>query len=162
MIPSLQVIANILKLNTSLLNNALINVDDNIARLRPNNRTNNIAFIVCHILDARYFMAKLIGEPAKCPFQEIFDQAANVDEFKKYPKVNALIVDGKKISNHLMDVFTAIDESVLKKDASFKFPSDDNTILGALTFLVEHESYHIGQIGFLRKYFGLEAMKYNG
>jgi uncharacterized damage-inducible protein DinB len=30
-----------------------------------------------------------------------------------------------------------------------------------VTFLVQHESYHLGQIALLRRYAGLPAMKYD-
>ena len=33
-------------------------------------------------------------------------------------------------------------------------------MLGALTFLVQHDSYHLGQLTFLRKLAGLPAMRY--
>jgi uncharacterized damage-inducible protein DinB len=33
-------------------------------------------------------------------------------------------------------------------------------MLGALTFLVQHDSYHIGQLALLRKHAGLPAMRY--
>ena len=33
-------------------------------------------------------------------------------------------------------------------------------ILGMLVFLVQHDSYHIGQLSLLRKYAGLAAMSY--
>jgi hypothetical protein len=36
----------------------------------------------------------------------------------------------------------------------------DRTLLGALAFLAQHESYHVGQLALLRKYAGLPAMRY--
>ena len=41
-----------------------------------------------------------------------------------------------------------------------RFPGVDRTRLGALTFLVQHDSYHIGQLALLRKPAGLPAMSY--
>ena len=35
------------------------------------------------------------------------------------------------------------------------------TTLGMLTFLVQHDSYHIGQLSLLRKYAGMPAMQYS-
>ena len=34
------------------------------------------------------------------------------------------------------------------------------TAWGVLTFLVQHDGYHVGQLALLRKYAGLPAMKY--
>jgi uncharacterized damage-inducible protein DinB len=42
-----------------------------------------------------------------------------------------------------------------------QFPgAADQTVLSALTFLVQHDSYHVGQLALLRKYVGLPAMRY--
>ena len=41
-----------------------------------------------------------------------------------------------------------------------RLPLGEPTVLSALTFLVQHESYHIGQVTFLRKHAGLPAMQY--
>jgi hypothetical protein len=41
-----------------------------------------------------------------------------------------------------------------------RFPGVERTRLGALTFLVQHDSYHLGQLALLRKPAGLPAMSY--
>jgi len=42
---------------------------------------------------------------------------------------------------------------MLAADAPFKNPTGDSTIGGTIAFLAQHESYDIGQIGLLKKYF---------
>jgi uncharacterized damage-inducible protein DinB len=39
-------------------------------------------------------------------------------------------------------------------------PGADGTVLGALAFLAQHESYHVGQVALLRRQLGLPAMSY--
>jgi len=41
-----------------------------------------------------------------------------------------------------------------------RFPIDDSTSLGLITFLAQHEFYHIGQLAFLRRQLGHAAMSY--
>lgn len=36
----------------------------------------------------------------------------------------------------------------------------DSTRLGLIAFLAQHDSYHLGQIAFLRRQFGKAAMSY--
>ena len=43
---------------------------------------------------------------------------------------------------------------------ALSFPLANGTLLGTLTFLVQHDSYHLGQLSLLRKYCGLPAMRY--
>jgi uncharacterized damage-inducible protein DinB len=48
----------------------------------------------------------------------------------------------------------------LRRPDAHRFPLGDSTELGLLTFLVQHDSYHIGQMGFLRRQLGKPAMSY--
>ena len=36
--------------------------------------------------------------------------------------------------------------------------TNDGTLLGALAFAAMHEAYHVGQMGFLRKWLGLDPI----
>ena len=47
-----------------------------------------------------------------------------------------------------------------RAEISQRFPIADPTLRGALDFLLHHEAYHIGQMAFLRRCFGLPAMSY--
>jgi hypothetical protein len=42
-----------------------------------------------------------------------------------------------------------------------RFPIGDATVLGLIAFMVQHDSYHIGQLALLRKHYGLPAMRYS-
>jgi hypothetical protein len=48
-------------LNTRLFVNALDGVDDKIATSRPNKSTNHIAFVACHLVDARHYHSNAVG-----------------------------------------------------------------------------------------------------
>jgi len=41
-----------------------------------------------------------------------------------------------------------------------RFPLADGTRLGMIAFLVQHDSYHVGQMAFLRRQLGKPAMSY--
>ena len=38
------------------------------------------------------------------------------------------------------------------------FPTDDKSVLGVITFLTFHETYHVGQMGLLRKFLGYDPI----
>ena len=65
----------ILELNTRLFLNSLDGVSDEVATRRPNRETNHIAFLACHVLDARYYLAGYLGREARNPFKDMFDAA---------------------------------------------------------------------------------------
>ena len=160
MINLITTINTILKLNTRLLINALDGIDDEIAQKRIKKNTNNIAFITLHILHARFYLAKILGIEAHFPFPEI-DEIKSIDDMKSFPELSTIKNHWQQISMILLDHMPQVREEELNVIAKQKFPIDDNTIFGAVTFLVNHEAYHIGQLGFLRKYFGLDAIRYS-
>jgi uncharacterized damage-inducible protein DinB len=149
------------KLNTRLFNNVLDGVNENLARERMSNNTNNMYFTICHMLDARYFLANLLGLKEECPYKEIFDAARNIDDLNNYPPLDPIKSHWNEISNLIENRMPDVNEILLQKKPPIDFPLDDNTVLGGITFLLQHESYHIGQLGLMRKYFGLGPMKYD-
>ncbi len=160
--PSLELLLRTLNLNTRLFLNALEGVDDEIATARPNDNTNHMAFIACHLIDARSYLAKLAGRETTYPFKELLEKAKGIDDIEEFPTVEELCSAWKQVSQSLSDQLATLSDDALKKKVEQPFPIEDGgTLLGGINFLLEHDAFHIGQLGFLRRYFGLEAMKYS-
>ncbi|NIN70772.1 MAG: DUF664 domain-containing protein [Gemmatimonadetes bacterium] len=151
----------IIKLNTRLFLNCLDGVDDAMARERPSADTNSIGFIACHVLHARYYLASFLGLEAVNPFQELFDAAHDVNDLE-VPPLDELRSAWGELSAQLIDRSLEVTGAELARDSGQEFPVDDGTARGAVAFLVQHESFHIGQLALLRKYLGLEGMAYGG
>ncbi|UCC72142.1 MAG: DinB family protein [Gemmatimonadota bacterium] len=151
----------ILTLNTRLFLNCLEGVDDGTARKRPTDDTNSIGFLACHVLHARYFLAGNIGLDLVNPFQELFDAAHDVNDLE-VPPLDELRAVWSDVSAQLIGHLPALTGERLSGASEVEFPVDDGTLLGCVAFLAEHESFHIGQMALLRKYFGLDGMAYTG
>ncbi|MGD2218299.1 MAG: DinB family protein [Gemmatimonadales bacterium] len=150
-----------LKLNTRLFLNCLDGVDDAMARERPSADTNSIGFLACHVLHARYYLASFVGLEPVNPFQQLFDSAHDVNDLEVPPLAELKSAWGE-LSAQLVERLPALSVAELGRDSGQEFPVDDGTVRGAVAFLVQHESFHIGQLALLRKYFGLERMVYGG
>jgi uncharacterized damage-inducible protein DinB len=150
-----------LKLNTQLLLNCLDGISDLDLLSRPNEHTNNIGFVALHILDARHYMARMAGLELEKPFEDITDAAHAVDDIASFPPVEKIRLEWKRFSAVLTEYLTEIDESLLLTEIKEPFPVVEQNVLGGITFLLEHESYHIGQLAFLRKFLGFDPMKYD-
>jgi uncharacterized damage-inducible protein DinB len=159
--PVVRPLAQTLELNNRLLLNALDGVDENTARIRASERTNHILFLACHLVDARHYLARSIGLESESPFKAMLDEAEGIDDVKEYPSLEevreAWKEVGERLSRHLADLSPAD----LEKPAPHAFPIEGGeSLLGCLSFLVQHDSYHLGQVALLRRYIGLEAMSY--
>lgn len=150
-----------LQLNTRLLLSALDGVDETVAVTRPNDHTNHIAFISCHLVEARHYLAGCAGCDTESPFQQL-ENARRLEDVTHFPTVEEIRVAWNDIARTLDDRLPQLTEADLKGAVKYAFPIEGGaSLLGCITFLLEHEAFHIGQIALLRRYFGLEAMKYS-
>ena len=149
-----------IELNTRLIRNCFEGVDDKLANRRINESTNPMAFISLHALEARYFLTKLLGTKVQNPYHELTKDARSYDDLETIPPVKEMLDYWDEAGKTLLNTLENIDESKLKEKVRFKFPVEDDTKFGTLTFLVQHETYHIGQLAILRRTLGLPAMKY--
>jgi len=158
--PRLAPLAASFEMNTKLLRNCFDGVDDALAAKRPGDRSNNIVFLACHLVHARYHLAGLLGSHVKNPLEPMLDGVNSVDELKTPPKLDDLLGWWDEAGAALTRRLAVLSNAELDGAAHREFPIGDPTLLGAIAFLVQHESFHIGQIAFLRKLLGLPAMSF--
>lgn len=157
--PRIAPLFEILVLNTRLFENALAGVDDASVGERPAG-ANSLGFVACHLLDARAFLAGMLGIEYEMPYRDLLDGARGIDDLPSLPPVDGLRAAWRDVSDRLIRDFPALKESKLADRAAHGFPVDDRTVLGGIAFLLQHESFHIGQLALLRRQVGLEPMSY--
>ena len=114
-----------------------------------------------HLVGARAYMAGLAGGDGADPFEELLGGASSIDEVEAFPAVADILREWDSVTRRVLSSFAGVDGASLAAPPPFQFPIDDPTVLGGLAFLVQHESYHIGQLALLRKHWGLGAMSYD-
>jgi uncharacterized damage-inducible protein DinB len=65
-----------------------------------------------------------------------------------------------EVASILQDALDAVTGEFLDKDSGVPFPAPGPTRLDALVFLAQHEAYHLGQMGLLRRISGLPAAEW--
>jgi uncharacterized damage-inducible protein DinB len=161
MIPLLAPHHAVLKLNTRLYLNCLADVDDETAGRRPSGATNSLAFLALHLLDSRCYLARFIGSEAGHPFEALLEGVRGIEEMSGFPPLAEVRAAWERVSATLADRLAALTEEEVLRESPQRFPVDDRTVLGAVAFLLQHDSYHVGQMALLRKYFGLPPMSYS-
>jgi hypothetical protein len=158
--PAVTPLAAILRLNTELLLNCLVGLDDATANRRVTPGTNNILFLMAHLTDSRHYLATLIGAPLPNPLAELLAGARSLDDLATLPTLATLIEGWERIAAHLAVQIERLDTPALAGSTPARIPGGDGTVLGALAFLVQHDSYHLGQLALLRRQLGYPAMSY--
>ena len=148
----------VLSINAAAYGRALHGVDQASAERRPNDRTNSLAFLACHALDARYYLMRMCGHEMTNPWRELFDTAGDVTDMKEYPPVYELQTVFGEVHGATVTHLETLTAAELDGELSHGFPIEDKTMLGVVTFHTFHESYHVGQMGLIRKYLGFEPV----
>jgi uncharacterized damage-inducible protein DinB len=157
-------LTQILRLNTKLFRNCLDGLTDEQAASRPTTATNSAAFVATHCTDARFYVLRLLGVDLANPLAPYVAGVRGIDDMTRQPPLDEVRQAWTAAAHALrdtLDTMTAHDLETAVPTGFPAFPGGDKSVLGALTFMVQHESYHVGQLSLLRKYAGLPAMKYD-
>jgi hypothetical protein len=158
---SINYLVSIFNLNTRLFNNTLAGVGEEQAKERVSDHSNSFLWIATHTTWARYNILSFLGKPVANPYPNLFENFRPYDIADKYPTLAEVKEEWKKASDLLSEALEGVTEEHLSTDSPLKSPIGDFTMGGTIAFLAQHESYDIGQLGFLKKYLTKEAMAYN-
>jgi len=89
-----------------------------------------------------------------------FPNEVSQNNNKYFTTLEEVKAEWSRSTELLNEALASVTEEHLSADCPFKSPIGDNTNDGTFAFLVQHESYDIGQMAFLKKYYTKEAMKY--
>jgi uncharacterized damage-inducible protein DinB len=158
--PGVAPLAAIFELNTDLLLNCLDGLTDEEVQQRVHGAGNSLAFLIAHLTDTRHFIAARLKRPLPNPLTPLLADAKGIDDIRGWPPTDELRAAWLAISRHLAAVLPQLSEEELSVPNMHRFPLGDSTRLGFLTFLAQHDSYHVGQAGFVRRQIGKPAMAY--
>jgi hypothetical protein len=158
--PSIYASLLIFKMNHRLFLNALEGVTEEQAKIRISEHSNSFIWVAAHTAWARFNTLNLLGNMAPNPFKGLFENFKPFNPADVYPTLEKVKEEWNKASAMMKEALHGVTEERLASPAPFKSPIGDDTIGGTIIFLAQHESYDIGQMGYLKKYFTKEAMKY--
>ena len=156
----LEPLAAIFDLNTDLLLNTLEDVSESESHQRLAGGGNSIAFLAAHLTDTRHFLASRLGRPLPNPLSRYLADATSIDEIRAWATLEQVRGAWLSISSHLQTTLGSLTADDLGRANAHRFPIPDDTALGLIAFLAQHDSYHLGQAAFIRRQLGKPAMTY--
>jgi hypothetical protein len=149
------------ELHTRLFVNSLTGVGEDLWVKRAESGVNNFVDTSCHLLGARFFLANMLGWEIGCSLAEALQQVKKVDELPELPTLAAVESAWKELSAGMEERFDELTDTLLNQESGQPFPVASKSRSGGALFLLSHEAYHIGQMAYLRRIFGLPAMSYS-
>jgi uncharacterized protein YndB with AHSA1/START domain/uncharacterized damage-inducible protein DinB len=154
---ALQSFSVTLALNRKLYTNALDGLTEEQLKSRVSENTNSVLWIAGHLAHNRGAIANMIGSTIESPL-EIFNK--ELDPKATYPGLDDILEFHTKATHEIITRIPLADEKMLTGNAPFELPIADGSLHGVLTFFAQHEAYHIGQMGLLRRQLGHPATSY--
>jgi uncharacterized damage-inducible protein DinB len=158
--PRVAPLAALYDLNTDLLLNCLDGLSDAEAQRRLAAGGNSITFLAGHLTDTRHFLVSRLGHPLSNPLARYLADVRSIEDINQWPSLEELRAAWPMVSNHLQEVLGDLTAAELEEPGVHRFPLEDSTRLGLIAYLVQHDSYHLGQIAFLRRQLGKPPMSY--
>jgi hypothetical protein len=147
-------------LHTRLFPNVIEGISDKDAQNRLNTKANHIAWITGSLVHERFELANATGIEIQQTANYLFERHKGIQDNITYPPLAEFKKDWDIITPILRTALLGLNDEELESADPYGMPGDDLTFLDAITFLIDRESYCIGQIGLWRRLLGYEPMKY--
>lgn len=151
---ALDPIALIFKLNNNLVDRSLDGITDD-EFWNASDGGNPIGWLVGHLAHTRSQILTSIGHPHDSGLGKFFVRGAAQRPRSEYPSRSVIEEAWMGSRGRMRDAFASLTPAQLAgaPPAGSRFPGADN-LIGYLAFLAFHESYHVGQMGYLRRRLG--------
>jgi len=122
--------------------------------VQPSIDSNHLLWIAGHVVVHRGLAARLLGAEWSAAWEKLFARGQPRVGADQYPPAAHIQDAWKEVSEKLTAALAHADAQALANPALQGMPSLDGTVGGTLSFLCMHEIYHVGQMGYLRKWLG--------
>ena len=156
--PSLAAIVSQLLDSTHLYTRALSGIDHEDLLTRPGPRSNPLIWVAGHLVQQRTRLLGAFGPPRQIPWDDLFRTGSVIGDLRLYPTTGELEAVWRSASEELMRRIEAAPEEHLARPAPDWLISHDGTLRGGLSYAAFHEAYHVGQMGYLRKWLGFDPL----
>ena len=146
-------IAGIYKINTDLFRKTIKGIPPERLLARPGEDSNHLLWIAGHVVVHRAGVLKILGHEWSAPWEQLFVRGAKLTADDQYPGMDELVQSWEDVSSRPESSLGSASPQSLTEPVA-KGISLDGKISGKIAFLALHESYHVGQMGYLRKWLG--------
>jgi hypothetical protein len=147
-------INNMFKTNGQAFEKATQGVPNDKWLVQPSDHSNQLTWIAGHAVVHRALVAKILGSPWSAPWEKLFARGAKLVSPEQYPDPSELQRAWREVSEKLNSTLPNASAETLAKPVPQGSPSLDGTVGGSIALLCLHETFHVGQLSYLRKWLG--------
>ena len=147
-------ISGIFRANTDIISKAIADVRPEDWFRKPGEDSNHLMWLLGHLVVHRGHVLKTLGSQWDSSWAPLFARGAQRVDDTEYPAIEEMRAAWGEISEQLKAALREAPEEVLTKPAPEGPPSFDKKLSGTVAFFAFHDTYHAGQVSFLRKWLG--------
>jgi hypothetical protein len=142
------------KTNTDLVKRATEGIRPEHWFLKPGDASNHLMWVAGHLVVSRGSVLKTLGAEWSTPWGALFARGAKLAPQDQYPGVEDIRKAWIDLSDQLSATLAGAPADVLAMAAPNGKSSFNGKVGGLVAFLAFHETYHVGQLSYLRKWLG--------
>jgi hypothetical protein len=146
-------ITGIFKTNTDLFRRAIQGIPPDRLLDRPGDDSNHLLWIAGHVVVHRAMVLRILGQEWTAPWEGLFVRGAKLAAPGEYPPIEEIVEAWDEVSPRLSSSPASASPESLAEPVSKGITLDGKTS-GKIAFLSLHETYHVGQMAYLRKWLG--------
>jgi len=147
-------ISGMFRANTDIINKAIADVRPEDWFRKPSDDSNHMMWLLGHVIVHRGQVLRNLGAQWDSSWAPLFARGVERVADAEYPSVDEMRAAWDQISEQLKTALRAAPEDLLAKPAPEGPPSFDKKLSGTVAFFAFHDTYHTGQVSFLRKWLG--------
>ena len=147
-------LALIFKLNNNLVARALDSLSDEDIWRQPSGSGNPLGWIVGHLTETRAGLLSEMGVTFDCGWSRTFQRGSALQDRAGYPARAAIETAWQSTHPAMRHAFAHVGADRLAAPVSRRPVPGVERLIDLIAFCGFHESYHVGQIGFIRKQLG--------
>ena len=147
-------ISGMFRFNTDIISKAIDGVRSEDWFRTPGDDSNHLMWLLGHVVVHRGQVLKTLGIDWNSSWASLFARGSDRVDEAEYPTVDEMRAAWDEISQQLKAALRESSPEVLTKPAPQGPPSFDQTLSGTVAFYAFHDTYHTGQVSFLRKWLG--------
>jgi hypothetical protein len=121
---------------------------------RPGDSANHALWIVGHVAWARSMLLKRLGEDWSKPWFSLCGRGAKCEDSVGYPTPEEAMLVWDESCARLNGAMESVSAELLATPVTQGPPSADGKLSGVVNFLAYHETYHVGQLAYVRSLLG--------
>lgn len=140
--------------NSKFLKKNLEGLTDEDWSIRPDGSGNHLLWIVGHCCWARSALLKRLGEDWSKPWLSLCGRGEKLDTAAVFPTPQEAMAAWDESSERLTAAMESASPETLSAPSTQGPPSADGKVSGVVNFIAYHETYHVGQMAYVRSLLG--------